>query len=119
MGHFASLPLFAGVFGDGAGGWLTDYLLKRTGNIRFARRALAVTEMLGAAACIVPAAMTRNPYTAVYCLTAAMLFLECIIGPAWAVPIRKIARNLHRLMYWTSLLSRAINMGYKSRRFCA
>jgi MFS family permease len=31
--------------------------------------------------------MTRNPYTAVYCLTAAMLFLECIIGPAWAVPM--------------------------------
>jgi sugar phosphate permease len=87
MGYFASLPLFAGVIGDGAGGWLTDYLLKRTGNIRFARRAVAVTGMLGAAACIVPAAMTRNPYTAVYCLTAAMLFLECIIGPAWAVPM--------------------------------
>src|SRR5258707_12439135 len=25
--------------------------------------------------------------TAVYCLTAAMFFLECTIGPSWAVPM--------------------------------
>jgi sugar phosphate permease len=87
MGYFASLPLFAGVIGDSVGGWLTDHLLVKTGNTRFARRAVAVTGMLGTAACIVPAAMTRNPYTAVYCLAASMFFLECIIGPSWAVPM--------------------------------
>jgi MFS family permease len=33
------------------------------------------------------AAMTSNSYTAVYCLTGAMFFIECIIGPSWAVPM--------------------------------
>jgi sugar phosphate permease len=85
MGYFASLPLFGGMIGDSVGGWLTDYLLVKTGNTKFARRAVAVTGMLGTAICIVPAAVTKNPYTAVYCLTAAMFFLECIVGPSWAV----------------------------------
>jgi MFS family permease len=36
---------------------------------------------------IVPAALTEDPYVAVGCLTAAMFFLECTIGPSWAVPM--------------------------------
>jgi sugar phosphate permease len=87
MGYFASLPLFAGVIGDSVGGWLTDYLLIKTKNTKFARRAVAVTGMLGGAIFMVAAAMTSNSYTAVYCLTGAMFFLECIIGPSWAVPM--------------------------------
>jgi MFS family permease len=31
--------------------------------------------------------MTEDALTAVYCLTAAMFFLECTIGPSWAVPM--------------------------------
>jgi MFS family permease len=85
MGWFASLPLFAGVIGDTAGGWLTDVLLVRTGKTKFARRSVAITGMLGCVAFILPASLTTNPYTAVYCLTGAMFFLECIIGPTWGV----------------------------------
>jgi sugar phosphate permease len=85
MGYFASLPLFAGVVGDTIGGWLTDKLLVKTNNLRFARRTVAIIGMLGCGASILPAAMTAKPYTAVYCLTSAMFFLEMTIGPAWAV----------------------------------
>jgi sugar phosphate permease len=87
MGIFASLPLFAGVIGDTVGGWLTDLLLEKTGNTKFARRSVAIVGMLGCGAFIVPAALTSNAYVAVFCLTGAMFFLECIIGPAWAVPM--------------------------------
>jgi MFS family permease len=31
--------------------------------------------------------MTGDAYVAVYCLTAAMFFLECTIGPSWSVPM--------------------------------
>ena len=31
--------------------------------------------------------MTEDAYIAVYCLTASMFFLECTIGPSWAVPM--------------------------------
>jgi sugar phosphate permease len=87
VGIFASLPLFAGVIGDTVGGLATDWLLKKTGNTKLARRSVAIVGLLGCAVFIVPAALTEDAYVAVYCLTAAMFFLECTIGPAWSVPM--------------------------------
>jgi sugar phosphate permease len=87
MGSFAALPLGAGVLGDFFGGWLTDFLLVKTGNVKFSRRFVAIMGMLGCGGFILPAAFTTNAYAAVYCLTGAMFFLETIIGPSWAVPM--------------------------------
>ncbi len=87
VGLLASLPLWAGVVGDTVGGLATDWLLARSGNVKFARRTVAIVGMLGCAVFIVPAALANDAYTAVYCLTAAMFFLECTIGPSWAVPM--------------------------------
>src|ERR1700720_4927367 len=87
VGLLASLPLWAGVVGDTVGGLATDWLMARTGNIKFSRRVVAIVGMLGCAAFIVPAAYAEDAYTAVYCLTGAMFFLECTIGPSWAVPM--------------------------------
>ncbi len=87
VGLFASLPLWAGVVGDTVGGLATDWLLHKTGNTRLSRRAVAIVGMLGCVCFIVPAALTEDAYTAVYCLTGAMFFLECTIGPSWAVPM--------------------------------
>ena len=86
-GLFASMPLMAGVMGDAFGGWLTDKLLLRTNNLKFARRSVAIVAMLGCGTSTLFAAMSANPFTAVYCLTVAMFFLEMTIGPAWAVPM--------------------------------
>src|SRR5262249_46858438 len=41
VGILASLPLWAGVIGDTVGGLATDWLMARTGNIKFARRSVA------------------------------------------------------------------------------
>jgi sugar phosphate permease len=87
VGIFASLPLWAGVVGDTVGGLATDWLLKKTGSAKVARRSVAIVGLLGCTGCIVPASMTTDAYTAVYCLTASMFFLECTIGPAWSVPM--------------------------------
>jgi sugar phosphate permease len=87
VGLFASLPLFAGVIGDTVGGLATDWLLHATGSPRIGRRVVAIVGLLGCAVCIVPAALTENPYVAVYGLTASMFFLEFTIGPSWAVPM--------------------------------
>jgi sugar phosphate permease len=87
VGLFASLPLFAGVIGDTVGGVASDWILKRTGNVKLARRSVAIVGLLGCAVFMVAAGMTENAYTAVYSLTAAMFFLECTIGPAWSVPM--------------------------------
>jgi sugar phosphate permease len=87
VGLLASLPLWAGVVGDTVGGLATDWLLRRFHSTKLARRLVAIVGLLGCAAFIVPAALTENAYTAVYCLTASMFFLECTIGPSWAVPM--------------------------------
>jgi sugar phosphate permease len=87
VGLFASLPLFAGVIGDTVGGLATDYLLRRTGSAKIGRRTVAIIGLLGCAVFIVPAALTEDAYVAVWCLTASMFFLECTIGPSWAVPM--------------------------------
>jgi len=87
VGFLASLPLLAGVVGDTVGGVAVDWLLVKTGNMKLAHRSVAITGMLGCAVFMVPAALTEDPYTAVYCLTAALFFLECTIGPSWAVPM--------------------------------
>jgi sugar phosphate permease len=87
VGLFASLPLWAGVVGDTVGGLATDWILKKTGSPRRGRRVVAIVGLLGCAVFIVPAATTEDAYTAIYCLTAAMFFLECTIGPSWAVPM--------------------------------
>jgi len=86
-GLYASLPLAAGVLGDAFGGWLTDKLLMKTNNLRFSRRSVAITAMLGCGSCTLFAALSANPFTALYSLTVAMFFLEMTIGPAWAVPM--------------------------------
>ncbi len=86
-GLLASLPLWAGVIGDTAGGLATDYLLRRTGSAKIARRTVAITGLLGCAVFITPAALTEDAITAVVCLTISMFFLECTIGPSWAVPM--------------------------------
>src|SRR5260370_15264237 len=87
VGFLASLPLVAGVVGDTVGGLTTDWLLAKTDNIKFSRRVVAITGMFGCAVFFVPAAVTQDAYIAVYCLTASMFFLECTIGPSWAVPM--------------------------------
>jgi sugar phosphate permease len=87
VGLLASLPLFAGVIGDTAGGLATDWLLHKTGSTKLARRSVAIVGLLGCAAFIVPAALTDDGYAAVYYLTGAGFFLECTIGPAWSVPM--------------------------------
>ncbi len=87
VGIFASLPLWAAVVGDTVGGLAVDWLLVKTGNTKWAHRIVAIVGLLGCAVCIVPAALTDDAYTAVYLLTASMFFLECTIGPSWAVPM--------------------------------
>jgi sugar phosphate permease len=87
MGIFASLPLLAGVVGDTVGGWVSDKLLEKTGNTKLSRRVVAIVGMLGCAIFMISTALSKDAYMAVACLTAAMFFLECIIGPAWAVPM--------------------------------
>lgn len=85
MGFWHMVPLIAATIGDTVGGWLSDHLARRTGNLRFARRAVAIAGFALGAACIIPATLTEDRYVCVAFTTAALFFLELTVGVSWAV----------------------------------
>jgi MFS transporter, ACS family, glucarate transporter len=87
MGLYASLPLFAGTVGDLLGGWISDWIGHRTGNLRMARKVVAVTGFLIAAAFIVPATLAESAETCVALTCVAVFGLELTVGVSWAVPL--------------------------------
>jgi MFS family permease len=87
MGIYASLPLFAGTLGDLLGGWCSDRVLRRTGNVNLARRWVAIAGFVVSGAATIPAILASDPKVSVafYCL--AFFALEWTVGISWAVPL--------------------------------
>jgi sugar phosphate permease len=87
MGLMASLPLLAGTAGDLLGGWVSDWIGHRTGNLRMARKVVACSGFVIAAAFILPATLTGNPYASVAYTCVAVFGLELTVGVSWAIPL--------------------------------
>ena len=87
MGLYASLPLLAGTLGDLCGGWSSDILARRLGDLKMARRWVAITGFLLAAVSIVLASLTADPIRSVFYSCFAMLGLELTVGVSWAVTL--------------------------------
>ena len=84
---FSAGVLFAGVVGDTAGGALSDRLLRRTGNLRIARRNIIMAGFLGAFTFLLPVILIHHLGVAAVCLSLAFFFAELIVAPIWAVPM--------------------------------
>ncbi len=87
MGLYASLPLMAGVLGDIAGGWTSDRLLTRSGNLKTARRMVAVVGFLIAAVTIPFATLATDPLICVAWFCLAVFGLELTVGVSWAITL--------------------------------
>jgi sugar phosphate permease len=87
MGFYATLPLLAGTAGDLLGGWISDLWAKRTGNLKMARRGVALFGFLLAAASILPATLTTSPTASVWYTCVAFFALEVTVGVSWAIPL--------------------------------
>ncbi len=87
MGMYASLPLLAGTAGDLLGGWASDRWARRTGDLKTARRGVAVAGFLLAAAGILPATFTASPTGSVWYTCIAVFGLETTVGVSWAIPL--------------------------------
>ncbi|HUJ96809.1 MAG TPA: MFS transporter [Stellaceae bacterium] len=84
---FTSGVFAAGMIGDGAGGLLTDWIYRRTGNVNAARRNTVVLGFLGSFTFMSLVFFTRDPVEIALCLAASLFFLEMIEGPVWAIPM--------------------------------
>jgi sugar phosphate permease len=87
MGFYASLPLLAGAAGDLLGGTVSDRCAKRFGNLKVARRAVALAGFLLAGIFIVPATLTVNATASVLYSCVAVFGLEVTVGVSWAIPL--------------------------------
>ena len=84
---FTSGVLAAGMLGATAGGLATDRILRKTENLRLARRSVIAIGFLGAFVFIVPVALIHDLTIAAIGLSFAAFFLQLIVAPIWAVPM--------------------------------
>lgn len=90
---FSSGVFLSGVVGDVLGGFLSDRVLKRTGNLRFARQGVIAFSLLGAFVFMIPVMISRDLTVVTLCLSGAFFMLELTIGPIWAVPMDVAPRH--------------------------
>jgi len=84
---FAAAVYLPGVAGNLLGGTISDRILHRTGDLKKARRNLAMFAFLASFACMLSVFVTTNLTLIVMALGAAFFFAEMIIGPMWAIPM--------------------------------
>jgi MFS family permease len=84
---YASGVFFGGVVGDTLGGTLSDFILRRTGNVVTARRSVIVAGFLGACVFLIPVILVHDLLVSAVSLSLAFFFAELIVAPIWAVPM--------------------------------
>jgi MFS transporter, ACS family, glucarate transporter len=83
-GIYGGLPLLFGAVGCGLGGWLTDYAVRRTGNLRTRRYIGAAGFFLGALSMVISVRVS-SPLGAVLMISMASFFGDLTMGSSWAV----------------------------------
>jgi MFS transporter, ACS family, glucarate transporter len=83
-GIFGGLPFLFGAVGCVLGGLLTDYLFKKTGDLR-SRRYIGSVGFLLMAICMITVAKLENPRAAVLTISLASFFGDLTLSSCWAV----------------------------------
>lgn len=84
---FTSGILTAGIVGNLAGGIISDWIFKRTGNPVAARTYVIFVAFVMAAVCLSPVLFSSDMFTVTIALTLAFFFTEVSIPPLWLVPL--------------------------------
>lgn len=84
---FTSGVFLAGMFGDTAGGALSDAIYKWTGDVNKARRDAVIIGFVGSVLFLLPVLFVHDPFVVTLALGASLFCLEMTEGPIWAVPI--------------------------------
>ena len=80
----SALPLACGVVGCVLGGFLSDVLIRRTGNRKWGRRAVGSFGLAMAASCLLATIWVRDPVWLGVLLAATFFGNDLAMGPAWA-----------------------------------
>jgi nitrate/nitrite transporter NarK len=83
-GLFGGLPFFFGAFGCVMGGLLTDYVVRRTGNLRN-RRYIGSAGFFLMAVCMILVAWMESPLACVLTISMASFFGDLTLSSCWAI----------------------------------
>jgi MFS family permease len=84
---FSAGVFFAGVLGDALGGIVSDWILRKTGDLNKARRNLVVGSYLCSLVFMIPILFSHNLLWASIGLSLGFFFAEFTVGPMWAIPM--------------------------------
>jgi MFS family permease len=85
MGLAASAPLLAATVTNTLGGWLSDKLTRRLGDLRRGRLFVSRLGFVIAGISLIPAALVQSTATGIVCLTLALAGLELTVAVSWAI----------------------------------
>ena len=108
---FSAAVYFPGVIGNILGGEISDRILHRTGDLKKARRNLAMFAFLASFVCMLPIFLTTNITAIVLALGGAFFFAEMIIGPMWSIPMDIAGK-------YSGTAAGLMNSGRRWRRYC-
>ncbi|MEQ8785762.1 MAG: MFS transporter [Pirellulaceae bacterium] len=84
MGIYSALPLLGGAFGGMAGGYLNDFLIRRSGNLRWSRSGVGLMgKGMAAALLLIALLMYDNPYVFCGMLLFVKLFSDTTLTTTW------------------------------------
>lgn len=85
MGLAASAPLLAATVTNTFGGWLSDRLAHRLGDLRRGRLFVSMLGFSIAGLSLVPGVLAQSMVTSLVCLTLALAGLELTVAVSWAI----------------------------------
>jgi MFS family permease len=85
MGIAASLPLFAATLANVLGGWISDRVARKTGNLRHARVVVSIVGYSFAGVCLAAGMLASSATVSLAWLTAALAGTELTVAISWAI----------------------------------
>jgi len=86
-GIYTMIPLLAGTVTNSLGGWFSDRLYVRTGDLRTSRRIVAITGFAIAVVFVTAGVLAPDATLAVVAMSVAVGGLELTTGVSWAIPL--------------------------------
>ena len=87
MGLAASIPLLAATLTNMLGGWASDKLAHRLGDLRRGRLFVSMTGFAIAGLSLIPGVLADSSTTGLLCLTLALAGLELTVAVSWAISL--------------------------------
>lgn len=93
MSIVGTIPWTIGFIGMALGGFVSDYILRRTGNLLFSRKIVLVVSLIVAAISVAAAGMASTVTAAVIAMTVAVFFMYLTASTYWTIILGAVEKK--------------------------